>query len=32
MMLPAFIILIIFSYIPMFGLVIAFLDYKPALG
>lgn len=32
MLLPAVIILIIYSYIPMLGIVIAFQDYKPYLG
>lgn len=32
MLLPAVVIVFIFSYIPMFGISIAFLDYKPALG
>lgn len=32
MLLPAFIMVLIFCYIPMFGVSIAFLDYKPALG
>lgn len=32
MILPAVILLIIFSYIPMFGILIAFFDYNPALG
>lgn len=32
MLLPAVIIVFVFSYIPMFGISIAFLDYKPALG
>lgn len=32
MLLPAVIAVFIFSYIPMFGISIAFLDYKPALG
>ncbi|MGX7060177.1 ABC transporter permease [Vagococcus humatus] len=30
--LPAFLIFLIFSYIPMYGIVIAFKDYVPALG
>lgn len=32
MLLPAMIFLIIFSYIPMGGIVMAFQDYKPWLG
>lgn len=32
MMLPGIIFLIIFSYIPMFGIVMAFQDYVPAKG
>ncbi len=32
MMLPGMIFLLIFSYIPMFGLVMAFQDYIPAKG
>lgn len=32
MLLPAAIITFIFAYVPMFGISIAFLDYKPALG
>jgi putative aldouronate transport system permease protein len=32
MLLPAVILVFIFSYIPMAGLVIAFQDYKPWLG
>lgn len=32
MMLPAVIITILFAYLPMFGLVMAFQDYKPWLG
>lgn len=30
--LPAFLIIFIFSYIPMYGIVIAFKDYMPSLG
>lgn len=30
--LPAFLIILIFSYIPMYGIIIAFKDYVPALG
>lgn len=29
---PSIILLIMFAYIPMFGLVIAFKDYSPANG
>lgn len=29
---PAFILLILFTYVPMYGIVIAFKDYVPALG
>lgn len=32
MVLPAIIWVIIFCYIPMYGIIIAFTDYKPALG
>lgn len=32
MALPAVILLILFNYAPMFGVVIAFQDYSPALG
>lgn len=32
MVLPAFILLLIFQYLPMFGITIAFQDYKPWLG
>lgn len=32
LVLPSLIIIIVFSYLPMFGLVIAFQDYKPWLG
>lgn len=32
MLLPAFIITVIFCYIPMYGVVIAFQDYNTALG
>ncbi|SFA40639.1 aldotetraouronic acid ABC transporter membrane protein 1 /aldotetraouronic acid ABC transporter membrane protein 1 [Parageobacillus thermantarcticus] len=32
MLLPALIIVFIFQYIPMFGLVMAFQDYEPWLG
>nr|WP_130616688.1 ABC transporter permease subunit [Cohnella abietis] len=31
-MLPACIFLILFSYVPMFGIIMAFQDYTPALG
>lgn len=32
MILPAIILLLIFSYIPMYGIIIAFKDYRPKLG
>jgi putative aldouronate transport system permease protein len=32
MIMPAFIVLFIFHYIPMLGIVIAFQDYKPWIG
>src|SRR5690554_4661453 len=32
MLIPAVIILFIYNYVPMAGLIIAFQDYKPALG
>jgi putative aldouronate transport system permease protein len=32
MLLPAVVLIVIYSYIPMFGLVMAFEDYLPALG
>ncbi|MBF0777995.1 ABC transporter permease [Streptococcus cuniculi] len=32
LLLPAIILLLVFSYIPMVGLVIAFKDYSPATG
>ncbi|SFK95054.1 putative aldouronate transport system permease protein [Paenibacillus sp. 1_12] len=32
MILPGFLFFIIFKYVPMWGLVIAFQDYKPYLG
>ncbi|MBC8081260.1 MAG: sugar ABC transporter permease, partial [Gorillibacterium sp.] len=32
MILPAFILTIVFSYIPMGGLIIAFQDFRPARG
>lgn len=32
LLLPSFLLLICFSYIPMYGIVIAFKDYKPSLG
>jgi len=30
--LPAVVLLFIFAYIPMYGIVVAFQDYRPALG
>ena len=32
MLIPAVVLLFIFSYIPMYGIVIAFKNYKPQLG
>lgn len=32
MLLPAFVLTVIFAYTPMFGVVIAFQDYTPAMG
>jgi len=32
MLLPAFILTLVFAYFPMFGLVIAFQEYSPAMG
>ncbi len=32
MALPAVLLLFIFNYLPMFGIIIAFKDYKPWLG
>lgn len=32
MLLPMFILFIIYHYLPMFGLMIAFKDYKPLIG
>ena len=32
MMLPGFIFLIIFNFVPMFGVIMAFQDFKPAKG
>ena len=32
MMLPGFIFLILFNFVPMFGVIMAFQDYKPAKG
>lgn len=32
LMLPSILIFIIFTYIPMYGIVIAFKDFKPAIG
>lgn len=32
MMLPAVVLVVVFCYVPMFGIAIAFLDYNPALG
>ena len=32
MVLPAVIIVILFNYVPMYGVTIAFQDYTPSLG
>lgn len=32
MLLPAFIVTFIFMYVPMYGIIIAFQDFNPALG
>lgn len=32
LVIPGFVLLIIFSYIPMYGIIMAFQDYDPALG
>ena len=32
MMLPGFIFLILFNFVPMFGVIMAFQDYRPAKG
>jgi len=32
MLLPGFILLVIFHYVPMFGIVLAFQEYKPWIG
>lgn len=32
LLLPAVVLLLLFAYIPMYGIVIAFKDYSPALG
>ena len=32
LVLPGFVLLIIFSYIPMYGIIMAFQDYDPSLG
>ena len=32
MLLPGIIVTFIFAYIPLYGLIIAFQDYNPALG
>src|SRR5690349_10595617 len=32
LLLPAALLILIYNYIPMFGIVIAFQDYKPWLG
>ena len=32
MMLPGFVFLIIFNFVPMFGVIMAFQDFKPAKG
>ena len=31
-LLPAFLLILIFNYFPMYGIVMAFQDFKPALG
>ena len=32
LVMPTFVLLIVFNYIPMFGILISFKDYKPLLG
>lgn len=32
MLIPAFIVLVLFSYYPLYGIIIAFKDYKPLMG
>jgi putative aldouronate transport system permease protein len=32
LMLPACVLLVLFSYVPMFGLIMSFQDFSPALG
>lgn len=32
MILPAFLVVLVFSYLPMYGIIIAFKDYQPAGG
>lgn len=32
MMLPVLVVLLLFSYYPMYGLVLAFKEYQPAQG
>lgn len=32
LLLPAVVLLLLFAYIPMYGIIIAFKDYSPALG
>lgn len=32
LLLPSLVLLLVFSYYPMYGLVIAFKDYSPSLG
>src|SRR5690625_7790295 len=32
MLLPGMIFLLIFSFVPMFGIIMAFMDYVPAQG
>lgn len=32
MLLPAFVVLVMFSYVPMYGLYMAFVDYNPLVG
>ena len=32
LMLPAMVIFICFTYLPMYGVIIAFKDFRPAMG